>query len=360
MVRSHRRAEGRSNVGWAVVDHEGRSQDGEPPPRPGSPHLYRAPDIDILLPRGEIPLSRGGRERKLERKDRYDRRAEVVRYQTLTPTGTVLIHFRVVDDEPFVFSPGHFIGIQADCGDAGSRRSPYCISSPPNDARTFRLLVRLVPEGPLSIYLGGLKPGDVICFRGPSGRSMVPKEDDTDLVLLATGVGVGPLIALAQHVFPAGLERRMRLFWGLRQVEDICLVDELDELAATYENFSYQISLSQPPPGWAGLRGRLTESVPPLLERLGGCHYYMVGNGAMIEELCSALSDLGVDKTLVHEEAYFNVRYRPDEESLARIRARFRASDLFSPYTHQQAGLYIPEVPVSERARRERARRRSG
>ena len=336
------------------MDDEGRSKD-EPPPRPGSPHLYRAPDIDIVLPQGRIPLSRGGRERKLERRDRYDRRAVVVRYEPLTPTGTVLIHFRVVDGEPFTFLPGFFIGIQADCGDDGVRRSPYCISSPPNDEGTFRLLVRLVPAGPLSIYLGGLKPGDVICFRGPSGRSMVPKEDDTDLVLLATGVGVGPLLALAQHVLPDGFDRRMRLYWGLRQVDDVCLVGELDELAARYDTFSYDISLSQPPPGWSGLRGRLTESVPPLLEHLGDTHYYLVGNGAMIEELCSVLSDKGVDKTLLHEEAYFNVRHRADEATLAAIRARFTASDLFSPFAHHQAGLFLPEVTAAERGRRARA-----
>ena len=334
------------------MDHEGTSKDGSPPPRPGSPHLYRAPDIDIVLPQGRVPLSRGGRERKLERRDRYDRRAEVVRYERLTATGTVLIHFRVVDGAPFEFFPGYFIGIQAECGAAGVRRSPYCISSPPSDDGTFRLLVRLVPEGPLSIYLGGLQPGDVISFRGPSGRSMIPRDDGTDLVMLATGVGIGPLLALAQHVYPEGFDRQIQLFWGLRQVDDLCLVDELDELAARYDKFSYGITLSQPVPGWEGMRGRLTESVPPLLDRLGGRHYYLVGNGAMIEEVCSVLSDLGVDKTMLHEEAYFNVRYRPEERALAAIRARFRASDLFSPYAHQQAGLYMPEVPVSERTRR--------
>ena len=32
---------------------------------------------------------------------------------------------------------------------------------------------------------------------------------------------------------------------------------------------------------------------PPLIETLGGKHYYLVGNGAMIEEMSEALSDLG-------------------------------------------------------------------
>jgi ferredoxin-NADP reductase len=308
-----------------------------------------APDIDVVPPKPGYPLSRGAQERKLGRVDRYDRRAEVTAYETLTPTGTVRISFRVVDRQPFTFKPGQFVGIQADVPGFGLRKTPYCIITPPNDDRTFQLLVRLVPEGPISYYLGSLRVGDVIAFRGPTGRSMVPKEEHSELVLLATGVGVGPFVGLVRYLVSEGFDRRIRLFWGLRLVEDICLVPELEEIARTYDRFSYHITLSQPPDHWTGLRGRLTETVPPRLERLGDKHFYLVGNGAMIEEISSVLSDLGVDKLLIHQEAYFNGKYKADQQTLATIRSRFVATDLFSPYAHQAAGMYQPERAVSER-----------
>ncbi len=325
-------------------------QDGRPAPAlPGHPALpgrpYRPPpDIDALPFLTQLPVSRGAPERRLLRYDRFDRRAELVARRDLTTTGTVSLEFRVIDDHPFPFDPGYFVGIQTEVPDAGLRRSPYCITSPPDGGRTFRLLVRLVPEGPVSCYLAALREGDVITFRGPSGRSMVPKEPDTELVLLATGVGVGPLLALAEHLLSQGFDRRIHLYWGLRLSDDICLLDELDALAARSELFSYEISLSRPPAGWKGLRGRVTVSVPPLLESLGDKHFYLVGNGAMIEEMRAALSDLGVDEQLIHREIYFNVRYRADPRSLAELRERFVAADLFSPQAHQEAGLYIPEA----------------
>lgn len=296
-----------------------------------------------------LPLSRGAPERKLRRVDRYDRRAQVTAVETLTSTGTVRITFAVIDEEPFAFSPGHFVGIRAAGNQATNRRSPYCISSPPDDERSFRLLVRLVAEGPVSVYLCGLEVGDTIAFRGPSGRSMVPNDDGTELVLLATGVGIGPFLSLLPFVLPQGFATPVRLFWGLRQIEDICLLDELDQLASRHENFRYQVSLSRPSGDWAGLRGRLTQSVPPLLATLGAKHYFLVGNGAMINEMFTVLSDLGVDEQLTHKEAYFNVRHRAEECELAPIRDRFVASDLFSPYRHQQAGLFLPERPASRR-----------
>jgi len=306
---------------------------------PAGTAQVRRRDIDVYVPTGLLPVSRGAPERKLETHDRYDRVARVVAYDTLTPTGTVGIGFRVVDEHPFDFEPGEFVGIRHEVPGVGSRRTPYCITSPPGPNREFRLIVRLVPDGPLSIYLGDLKVGDEINFRGPNGRSMVPKEPDTDLIMLGTGVGIGPFLSLAGHVLVSDdfAARRLIVYWGLRLVDDICLLDELDALAAAHPNFEYHITLSQPPPGWSGLRGRVTESVPPLLETLGDKHFYLVGNGAMIEEMAMTLSDRGVDRKLIYEERYFNVRYHPDAATLERIRAGYVAADIISPQDEREA-----------------------
>lgn len=320
---------------------------GPSTPSPADRRQRQEPDIEVTPFDGPLPLSRGAPERKLQRRDHYRRRAQVIERETLTTTGTVRISFQVIDDEPFDAVPGHFVGIKADLGSLGVRRSPYCISSPPNAERRFRLLIRLVPDGPLSLFLGDLEVGDVIDFRGPSGRSMVAKTVDAELVLLATGVGIGPFLSLLGHILPAGFDRRVHLFWGLRQIEDICLLDDLGQLARSHGNLSYEISLSKPPHDWSGLRGRLTDTVPPRLQTLGGKKFYLVGNGAMIEEMAAVLSDLGVDSQCIYPEAYFNVKYRPDQRALEEIRRRFVASDLFSPYQHQRAGGFLPERPVS-------------
>ncbi|MDQ6909659.1 MAG: FAD-binding oxidoreductase, partial [Actinomycetota bacterium] len=214
-------------------------------------------DIEASPEEGSLPLSRGAPERKLRRVDRYDHRAAVTAYETLTSTGTVRIAFQASDAERFSFNPGQFIGIQLDVPGYGWRKTPYCIVSPPKPDGTFQLLVRLVPEGPLSIYLGSLRVGDTIAFRGPLGRSMVPREFDDELVLLATGVGVGPFLSLVEVLTDQGFRRPIRLFWGLRLLDDLCLLDVLEALARRNPRFSYKVTLSQPPSGWTGLTGRL-------------------------------------------------------------------------------------------------------
>jgi hypothetical protein len=98
------------------------------------------------------------------------------------------------------------------------------------------------------------------------------------------------------------------------------------------------------------MRGRITESVPPLLDDLQRRQYHLVGNGAMIEEMSQVLSDLGVNEKYLHHEVYFNVKYRPDPRTLAEIRRRFPVSDPFSPWAHQRGGgLLVPENPIAQR-----------
>ncbi|MDQ3898398.1 MAG: FAD-dependent oxidoreductase [Actinomycetota bacterium] len=273
-------------------------------------------------------------------KSRYKRVARVTSNEALTATGTCRVGLEVADGEAFTFDPGQFVGIEAEFPGRGFRRSPYCILSDPADAPRFDLLVRAVPDGPLSLYLAALQPGDEVVFRGPTGRSMVPRDRDRQLVLMATGTGVAPLLSLARHLLVDGYPQPISLWWGLRLAEDICLTDELDELAADFERFRYAITLSQAPDDWTGLRGRLGESVPPLLPTLGGKRYYLVGNGAMLEEMALALSDLGVIQQYIYKEPYFDPIHEPDRDVVASIRERFVATDLFSAYAARRGSAF--------------------
>jgi len=281
-------------------------------------------------------------DRMWQRESRFSRRAEVVAVDRLTSTGTIRVTARVVDGRPFDFLPGQFVSLQEDIPDHGPPHSPYCLFSPPGPEPTFQMLIRVFPEGPLSQYLASLGAGATLHFRGPSGRSMVPKEPGRAMVMLATGVGISPFRSLLHHLAARGDTRPIRLYWGLRLVEDICLTDELDALAAAHPSFRYAISLSRPSAGWTGLRGRVTESVPPLLEHLSDTLFYLSGNGAMAEEMETALSDRGVDRAFLHQERFFNVGYQADRATVAAIRARFVAHDLFSPHEEQQAPLLFP------------------
>ncbi len=270
---------------------------------------------------------------------RLPRRALVRSSLPLTDTGTVLIDFEVLDDEPFDVRPGKFVAIDTEHPELGYRRSPYCLYGASPAARTFTLLVRVVPQGPVSVFLGDLIPGDVVSFRGPSGHSMIPREAGTHLLLIATGVGLGPCRLLLRWLADNDPGRRATLYWGLRLEDDVCLLDELILLGRALPRFDWYLSLSQPPPTWPGLRGRVTHSVPPLLATLADKHFYLTCNGAMVAEMSAALREVGVPTGRIYEESFFDHRHRPDSAEVAAVVGRFVATDLLSPLTHLETAL---------------------
>lgn len=270
---------------------------------------------------------------------RLQRRAQLVRRGELTPTGTILLGFAVVDHEPFRFLPGQFVAVDMDHPELGYRRSPYCLYGASEEDRMFDLLVRVVPDGPVSIFLGDLEIGDVIGFRGPSGHSMVPREPDTHLILIATGVGMGPCRCLLRHLAGSEPDRRATLYWGLREKDDVCLLDELLALERALPNFDWHVSMSCSDSDWPPLKGRVTETVPPLLETLADKHFYLTSNGAMISEMSAALRDVGVPSSRIYEESFFNHKHRPSAEEVEVIAARFVASDLMTPLTHIESAF---------------------
>ncbi len=287
--------------------------------------IFRRRPASVVVPNVAVHKSRWSQFHK------YSRRCEVTAVERLAPTGTDLLTLRITDGEDFDFEPGQFIGLAVELN-GELRTRPFCVWPAPGFDSELRLLLRVVPDGPLSQYLAERAPGDVLAFRGPLGRSMVPEHPGA-LALICTGVGLGPFLGLVRHLIDRGDDRPVRLYWGLRLAEDICLIDELDALARDHLNFAYHVSLSCPPPGWRGLVGRVTHSVPPLLNALADHNFVLCGNGAMIAELHGALYEAGVPGERIHREFYFNTRYRAEPATVTAIRRRFAANDVISPLT---------------------------
>ncbi|HHC09011.1 MAG TPA: hypothetical protein ENK55_09880 [Actinobacteria bacterium] len=225
----------------------------------------------------------------------------------------------MLDDDPFDPLPGQFVAFDL-VGHHEYRRSPYCLLGV--EGRTFEILVRRVPQGPISQFLVGLRPDDEVGFRGPTGRSMIPRRPGP-MVAFATGVGISPCLFLAESLASLPDARLpLRVFWGLRLPDDLCLEEEIARLEAR-GTLRVTVSLSRPPSDWHGLRGRITETVPPLLSEVADTWFYLVSNGRMVAEMRAALEEIGVDRNRIYCESFFDHRHRPDPDTVAEIVARF-------------------------------------
>lgn len=159
-----------------------------------------------------------------------------------------------------------------------------------------------VPPGIMSSYIFGLKPGDVVTISGPYGEFFA-KQTRAEMCFIGGGAGMAPMRA---HIFDQlkrlSSARKMSFWYGARSRREMFYHEEFDELAATHENFSWHVALSDPLPEdeWQGHTGFIHEVLydhylkrHPAPEDI---EYYICGPPMMTQAVLKMLADLGVEK----------------------------------------------------------------
>ncbi len=170
----------------------------------------------------------------------------------------------------------------------------YSIASPPSQKGRITLLLNLIPGGPGSTYLFGLKEGDDTQFKGPAGSFYLKEDGQRDLLLVATGTGITPLRSMLDHLLESNFARSATLYWGLRSQKDLYYQKEFEALAAQHRNFHFITTLSRPEPGWTGATGRVTTLVEKQVSSVANLSVYLCGNSGMIGEVSAIIGQKGL------------------------------------------------------------------
>ncbi|MDQ6680928.1 MAG: 2Fe-2S iron-sulfur cluster binding domain-containing protein, partial [Pseudomonadota bacterium] len=205
-----------------------------------------------------------------------------------------IAEFRFVLERPHTFEPGQYA--LAYLSGVGSGRA-YSMSNIVSDGRVWEFQVRCVPGGKASQTLfERVHPGESIELDGPYGMAWLRRDAPRDILCLAGGSGLAPMISIARGAMaePKLAHRHLHFIYGGRTPADICGEDMLQELPGWGERLSYHGSISETPPaasadsadgatpGWFGSVGYLHEVA---LQRFGAqlaqMEIYFAGPPAM-------------------------------------------------------------------------------
>jgi len=226
--------------------------------------------------------------------------------RTVIAPGIVDLVFAMVKPSRLEFQAGQFasLGVGRDADGAVVRRS-YSIASPSRQGQSLRFIVRIVEGGTASAYLMGLPVGAEIEMTGPHGFFVLDREHPGDIVFCATGTGIAPVLPMLDELSERPETGRRFVYWGLRHAADVFARDDV-EAACARAQAALHLFLSRPPDSWSGPRGRITGAVLEALPSLRAPTFYLVGNGAMIEDLKRQLVARGVDrKRQIRTEVFF-------------------------------------------------------
>jgi toluene monooxygenase electron transfer component len=161
----------------------------------------------------------------------------------------------------------------------------YSMSNLPNDEGLWKFIIRRVPGGAGSNALfDALRVGEQIVLDGPYGHAWLRDDNTRDIVCIAGGSGLAPMLSIARGALAQRGNRRVHFFYGARTQADLGAAAEIDELAQ--ERLSASIVLSSPEPSrpWHGATGFVhAEAERSLAATLDQHEFYFAGPPPMIE-----------------------------------------------------------------------------
>lgn len=187
-------------------------------------------------------------------------------------------------------------------GVSGARA--YSMSNLDTGDGEWRFIVRRTPGGRGSTTLcDGIGVGECLDVDGPFGHAWL-RPGARDVVCVAGGSGLGPMLSVARGVLAESSARRVHLFLGLRNETELGAAAELQPLA--HERLSSTVVLSAPTDAaaWTGATGFVHNEVERALAPAGltGFDFYFAGPPPMID----AMQDLLMVR---HRVPYEQIRF---------------------------------------------------
>lgn len=213
------------------------------------------------------------------------------------------------------FAPGQYVPLHLSPEDGGKALvRTYSLSSAPGDP-FYRISVKREAKGTVSSYLHErVQTGDRIELRLPRGDFALDAADPRPALLLAAGVGITPMIAMARHIVVEGMRTRKfrptTLVHVARSVDERGFFDEARQLEAMGRGALRYLSLITRPAAderegeHFHRKGRLSSDLLTTLIGDDQPDVFLCGPEAFMQSSYDLLRGLDVADRRIHAEAF--------------------------------------------------------
>lgn len=215
--------------------------------------------------------------------------------------------FRFKSESSANFLPGQFAMLELP--GVGSSRA-YSMSNIGNDENEWHFQIRYVENGRGTSYLfNTLKIGGEIEIDGPYGLAWLREDTQRDIVCIAGGSGLAPMVSIARGAASSGIlkNRKLYFFYGARTPDDVCGEELLRELGMS-DAIKYIPIVSVPGVGdWDGETGFAHDAVRKLIEDdFKNYDFYFAGPTLMLQAIQELLMiEKRVPYNQVHYDRFF-------------------------------------------------------
>ncbi|QWF76907.1 ferredoxin--NADP reductase [Amycolatopsis sp. CA-230715] len=212
--------------------------------------------------------------------------------------------------EAFRYSPGQFLTLRVPSDRTGSVARCYSLSSAPHEGRV-QVTVKRTADGYGSNWIcDHLRAGSKVEVLPPAGV-FTPSSFDEDLLLLAGGSGITPVMSILKTALEKGTGQVV-LVYANRGQDSVIFADELASLAARHPDRLVVVHWLETVQGIPSVA-----QLGALLRPHAGREAFLCGPAPFMTAAKQALTELGAPRKRVHLERFVSLGGNPFEVASA-------------------------------------------
>ena len=231
----------------------------------------------------------------------------LLRLVSITPqtADSKTLRFAIADDRTLHARPGQFLTFSFLFDGTKVARS-YSICSSAARSGYVEITPKRVSQGCVSVFLNDrASTGMTVEAHGPFGNFCLDERTHRNVVLLAAGSGITPMVAMLRYIDDLCLDTTVTLLYCVRTSHDIIFQGELEALRTRLKHFQYHLLLSQPHAEWSGPRGHISrEFIDQAVKDLVTPDFFLCGPPPFMEASRAILIGLGVKPERIRQESF--------------------------------------------------------
>ncbi|MFF4794873.1 2Fe-2S iron-sulfur cluster-binding protein [Streptomyces sp. NPDC001276] len=201
----------------------------------------------------------------------------------------------------FAYRPGQFLTLKLPGTDGKAAARCYSLASSPHTGEPMKVTVKRVAGGYGSNWVcDQVSAGDELEALPPAG-TFTPGSLDADLLLVAGGSGITPVLSIAKSVLSRG-QGRLALLYANRDESSVVFRDELRKLTDDHPDRLLVIHWLESLQGLP-IGQRLTAVLAPYADR----EAFVCGPAPMMDAVEQCLRALGEPGDRIHRERFFSL-----------------------------------------------------
>ena len=215
------------------------------------------------------------------------------------------LRFIVPDGRKLNARPGQFLTFSLLFDGKKVIRS-YSICSSPARSGYVEITTKRERLGCVSVFLNDrASVGMTVEAHGPFGHFCLDESKHQNVLLLAAGSGITPMIAMLRYMDDLCVETNATLLYSVRTSSDILFESELEQLRSRLKKFQYHVLLSQPHAEWSGQRGRISrEFIENTVGEVASRDCFLCGPPGFMDASRAILKGLGVKPERILQESF--------------------------------------------------------